>query len=98
MARRCGVIGKGVLSGNNVSHAHNKTRCRFLPNMQRVSFMSDLLNRCIQLRISTKGIRTIEKNGGLDSFLLNSSTRNLSSEILSLKKLMMKKASQKVVS
>lgn len=87
MARRCGVVGKGVLTGNNVSHAHNKTRRRFLPNMQKVSFMSDILDRCIQLRMSTQGIRTVEKCGGLDKFLLNASASKLSGKVLELKRI-----------
>jgi len=69
MARRCGITGKGVLTGNNVSHANNKTRRRFLPNLQETSFFSDVLATSIQLRLTTNGIRTIEHNGGLDAFL-----------------------------
>eukprot|EP01031_Cornospumella_fuschlensis_P019177 gene19177-23497_t len=63
MARRCGITGKGVLSGNNVSHANNKTRRRFLPNLQETSFYSDVLAVSIQPRLTTNGIRTIEHNG-----------------------------------
>ncbi|MDR1907822.1 MAG: 50S ribosomal protein L28 [Holosporales bacterium] len=92
MARRCCVTNKGVLSGNCVSHAHNKTRRRFLPNLQRVSFMSDVLGRCVQLRVSTKGIRTIEKNGGIDAFLLSSADRTLSEDIIALKKVIATRA------
>lgn len=94
MARRCGVVGKGVLTGNHVSHAHNKTRRRFLPNMQKVSFMSDLLNRCVQLRMSTEGVRTIEKRGGLDAFLLSTSARKLSGKILDLKRTIERRKAQ----
>ncbi|GHS92489.1 50S ribosomal protein L28 [Alphaproteobacteria bacterium] len=92
MAKRCEIVGKGVLSGNYVSHAHNKTRRRFLPNMQKVSFMSDILGRCVQLRVSTSGIRTIEKNGGIDAFLKGTPCRKLSGEALSLKKNLAKRA------
>ncbi|MFO1154614.1 MAG: 50S ribosomal protein L28 [Rhodospirillales bacterium] len=70
MARRCAVTGKGVLAGNNVSHANNKTRRRFLPNLQVASFMSDALGRPVRLRLSTRGMRTIEHRGGLDAYLL----------------------------
>ena len=69
MARRCGITGKGVMSGNNVSHANNRTRRRFLPNLQETSFYSDVLAVSIQLRLTTNGIRTIEHNGGIDAFL-----------------------------
>lgn len=95
MANRCGIVGKSVLSGNNVSHAHNKTRRRFLPNMQNVSFTSDILGRRVRLKISTNGIRTIEHNGGLDNFLLTTSADKFSAEIKSLQKLILKKSLEK---
>lgn len=97
MARRCGVTGKGVLSGNNVSHAHNKSRRRFLPNVQNVSFTSDLLGRRVRMRISTNGIRTIEKNGGLDQFLLSAHNNQLDLKTLALKKLLVQKMAEKNV-
>ncbi|RKK04575.1 50S ribosomal protein L28 [Pseudoroseomonas wenyumeiae] len=77
MARRCAITGKGVQAGNNVSHANNKTRRRFLPNLQETSFFSDVLGTSIQIRLSTNGIRTIEHNGGLDAFLLGTPNRSL---------------------
>ena len=86
MARRCGITGKGVLTGNNVSHANNKTRRRFLPNLQESSFWSDVLGTQIKMRLSTNGIRTIEHNGGLDSFLLGTPDRRLPVEAVSLKR------------
>lgn len=86
MARRCGITGKGVLTGNNVSHANNKTRRRFLPNLQETSFFSDVLAARIQLRLTTNGIRTIEHNGGLDAFLLGTPNRKLPAEALVLKR------------
>ena len=70
MARRCAFTGKGVQTGNNVSHAHNKTRRRFLPNIQNASLMSDALGETVRLRLSTSAIRTIEHKGGLDAYLL----------------------------
>lgn len=94
MARRCGVTGKGVQSGNNVSHAHNKSRRRFLPNMQNVSMMSDTLGRRVRIRISANGIRTIEQNGGLDHFLLSVSSKQLSPKIASLQKLIIQKMAE----
>lgn len=74
MARRCGVTGKGVMTGHNVSHANNKSPRKFLPNLQRTSMLSDALGQMIRLRLSTNAIRTIERNGGLDAYLLK--TRN----------------------
>ncbi|WP_137126362.1 50S ribosomal protein L28 [Roseomonas sp. HF4] len=86
MARRCGITGKGVLTGNNVSHANNKTRRRFLPNLQETSFWSDVLGTPIKIRLSTHGIRTVEHNGGLDAFLLGTPDRKLAGEALVLKR------------
>ena len=86
MARRCGITGKGVLTGNNVSHAHNKTRRRFLPNLQGTSVMSDALDRMVRLRLSTQALRTIEHRGGLDAFLLQARVGELSQEMVALKR------------
>jgi large subunit ribosomal protein L28 len=86
MARRCGITGKGVMSGNNVSHANNRTRRRFLPNLQQQSFFSDVLATSIQLRLTVNGIRTIEHNGGLDAFLLTTPDRRLPTEAKVLKR------------
>jgi large subunit ribosomal protein L28 len=86
MARRCGITGKGVLTGNNVSHANNKTRRRFLPNMQEASFFSDILGTPVRMRLSVNGIRTVEHNGGLDSFLLGTPDRRLPQEAMVLKR------------
>lgn len=90
MAKRCAVTGKGVLSGNNVSHANNKSRRRFLPNLQEVSFMSETLGRAIRLRLSTNAIRTIEHSGGIDSFLMNAKTTKLDNKVARLKKVIAK--------
>jgi large subunit ribosomal protein L28 len=85
MARRCSITGKGVLTGNNVSHAHNKTRRRFLPNVQDTSLLSDVLGRSVRLRLSTSALRTIEKNGGLDAYLLGTPDAKLPAEARRLK-------------
>src|SRR5580692_7683761 len=77
MSRRCQITGKGVLSGNNVSHANNKTRRRFLPNLQVTSLLSEALGQSIRLRLSTRAIRTIEHNGGIDAFLLGTNASKL---------------------
>ena len=94
MARRCDLTGRGVQSGNNVSHAHNKTRRRFLPNLQIVSIMSDALGKQVRLRLATRTIRTIEHKGGLDKFLLNTANTKLTVEAASIKR-QVKKALEK---
>jgi large subunit ribosomal protein L28 len=86
MSRRCSMTGKGVMAGNNVSHAHNKTRRRFLPNLQVTSLLSDALGEVVRLRLSTRAIRTIEHNGGLDRFLMETSDTKLPEEALALKR------------
>lgn len=86
MARRCAFTGKGVQSGNNVSHANNKTRRRFLPNMQETSLYSDALKRMVRLRLTTAAIRTIEHKGGLDAFLLATNKSKLGLEAQRLKR------------
>jgi large subunit ribosomal protein L28 len=80
MSRRCELTGKGVLSGNNVSHANNKTRRRFLPNLQVTSLLSDILGQPLRMRLSTRAIRTVEHNGGIDAFLLGTNDSKLTPE------------------
>ena len=92
MARRCAFTGKGVMSGNNVSHANNKTRRRFLPNIQQTALFSDALGRMVRLKLSTRAIRTIEHNGGLDAFLLSTPDRKLGVEAVRLKRTIRKAA------
>lgn len=86
MSRRCTMTGKGVLAGNNVSHAHNKTRRRFLPNLQVTSLLSDALGEVVRLRLSARAIRTIEHKGGLDAYLLGTSDLKLPEDALALKR------------
>ncbi len=78
MSRRCELTGKAVLAGNNVSHAHNKTRRRFLPNLCQVTLQSDTLGRGVRLRISANALRTVEHRGGLDAFLAKAKNAELS--------------------
>ena len=80
MSKRCQITGKGVMSGNNVSHANNRTRRRFLPNLQRTSMNSEILGRDVTLRVSTSAIRTVEKHGGLDAFLLQARNAELADD------------------
>ncbi|WP_422368782.1 50S ribosomal protein L28 [Pelagibius sp.] len=94
MARRCDFTGKGVQAGNNVSHANNKTRRRFLPNLQETSLLSDALGTTVQLRLSTRAIRTIEKRGGIDAYLLSTSADKLGKRARDLKR-QIKKALEK---
>ena len=86
MARRCQLTGKGVLTGNNVSHANNKTRRRFLPNLQETALLSDALGQMIRLRLSAHAIRSIEHNGGLDAYLAKAKADGLPQEAQRLKK------------
>lgn len=86
MSRRCQITGKGVLTGNNVSHANNHTRRRFLPNLQDSSLLSDTLGLSVRMRLSTRAIRTVEHNGGIDAFLLSTPNRNLAPEAQALKR------------
>lgn len=86
MARRCDFTGKGVQTGNNVSHANNRTRRRFLPNIQRGSLLSDALGETVPLRLSTSAIRTIEKRGGLDAYLLSTPDAKLGKKARALKR------------
>ncbi|MGX1307914.1 large subunit ribosomal protein L28 [Amorphus suaedae] len=86
MARRCELTGKAVLTGNNVSHANNKTRRRFLPNLCTVTLLSETLERGIRLRIAAASLRTVEHRGGLDAFLMKAKDEELSPRALLVKR------------
>lgn len=86
MSRRCELTGKGPMTGNNVSHAQNKTRRRFLPNLNDVTLKSEALDRAVKLRISAAALRTVDHRGGLDKFLLKAKDAELSDRALKLKK------------
>ncbi|MCF6327003.1 LSU ribosomal protein L28p @ LSU ribosomal protein L28p, zinc-independent [hydrothermal vent metagenome] len=86
MARRCELTGIGVMTGNNVSHALNRTRRRFLPNLCNVTLLSDSLSRSVKLKISAKALRTVEHRGGLDAFLLKAANETLSKRALLIKR------------
>jgi large subunit ribosomal protein L28 len=86
MSRRCEITGTGVLSGNNVSHANNKTRRRFLPNMQVSAVQSDALGTTVQMRLTPRGLATIEHKGGLDAFLMDTPDRKLTEVARGLKR------------
>ena len=95
MARRCAVTGKGVQTGNNVSHANNKTRRRYLPNLQETSLLSDAIGGMVRLRLSTHAIRSIEHNGGIDAFLVKARDRDLSLHARRLKRQIERKLAEK---
>ncbi len=86
MARRCELTAKTFQSGNKVSHANNRTRRRFLPNLVNVTLMSDVLKRSVRLRISTSALRSVEHRGGLDAFLLKARDGELSLKARRLKR------------
>jgi large subunit ribosomal protein L28 len=86
MSRRCELTGKGPMSGNNVSHANNKTRRRFLPNLVDVTLMSEALGRGFALRVSAAALRSVDHRGGLDAFLAKASDTDLSDRALRIKK------------
>lgn len=86
MARKCALTGKGVQTGNNVSHAHNKTRRRFLPNLQATSVYSEALGQSLRLRVSTQTLRSIEHKGGIDAYLLDTRDVDLTTDIRRIKR------------
>jgi large subunit ribosomal protein L28 len=86
MPRRCALSGKAVQYGHNVSHANNKTKRRFLANLQVASVLSDALGHQIRLRLSPRGIKTIEHNGGIDAYLLGTNDSKLTPEMKVLKR------------
>ncbi len=85
MTRRCDITGKGVQVGHSVSHANNKTKRKFNPNLQNASLYSELLARSVNVRLSVNGIRTIDHKGGLDSYLLATAVTKLPEGLRSLK-------------
>ena len=94
MSRACELTGKAVLTGNNVSHANNKTRRRFLPNLCNVTLISDALGQRFRLRVSAHALRTVEHRGGLDAFLMKASETDLSQRAKLLKRQIAKKVGE----
>ena len=91
MSRICELTGKGRQVGHNVSHANNKTKRTFLPNLQNVTLMSDALGKSIRLRVSANGLRSVEHVGGLDNWLLKTADTKLSQRALKVKRELVKK-------
>lgn len=85
MSRRCMVTGKGPLSGNNVSHANNRTRRRFLPSVKTTRLFSESLGRLVALKLSAHGIRSVEHKGGLDAYLMGTAPSKLDESLRPLK-------------
>ncbi|MEA3015532.1 MAG: large subunit ribosomal protein [Sphingomonadales bacterium] len=94
MSRICELTGKGRQVGHNVSHANNKTKRTFLPNLQDVTLMSDALGRSVRLRVSMNGLRSVEHVGGLDNWLLKSKNEKLSLRARRLKREIAKKQAE----
>ena len=86
MSKRCQLTGKSYLNGNNVSHAKNRTKRRFQPNLQNISFISEKLKKTFKLKVAVSTIRTVEKYGGLDEYLLKTSNKKLPTEAKKIKK------------
>ena len=92
MARRCELTGKGVQTGNLVSHSNRKTRTRFLPNLCAVTLISDALQRSVRLRVTASALRSVEHRGGLDAYLIKAHDEELSQNARALKREILKKA------
>jgi len=94
MSRKCELTGKAVMTGNNVSHANNRTRRRFLPNLVNVTLMSEALNQRIRLRVSAAALRTVEHRGGLDAFLMKEKEDSLSQKAALMRRQVAKKLAE----
>jgi large subunit ribosomal protein L28 len=94
MSRICELTGKGRQVGNNVSHANNKTKRVFLPNLQNVTLLSEKLGRSFKFRVSTAGLRSVEHNGGLDNWLLKTKDEKLSARAQKVKRELKKAAKE----
>ena len=92
MSKRCELTGISPLKGHNVSHANNKTKRRFLPNLKKVRFRSESLNKSMKLTVSNAGIRTVDKKGSFDQFLILAKQKNLSPRLKKIKKILLAKS------
>jgi large subunit ribosomal protein L28 len=91
MARRCDLTGKGPQTGHKVSHSNRKTKRRFLPNLCNVTMMSDALGRSVRLRVSANALKSVDRRGGLDAFLIKAKDAELAPRVLDLKRQIVKK-------
>jgi large subunit ribosomal protein L28 len=92
MPKKCELTGKIPLKGHNVSHANNKTKRRFLPNLKKVKFKSEILKKNLKLTVSNAGVRSVDKKGSFDEFLKSVKSRDLSSRLKKLKKSLIRKS------
>tara|TARA_B100001057_G_C22842409_1_gene947593 strand:- start:787 stop:1071 length:285 start_codon:yes stop_codon:yes gene_type:complete len=90
MSKMCEISGRKPMTGNNVSHANNRTKRRFIPNLQNVKLYSSILQKYINLNITVRTMKTVEKNGGLDTYLIKTSDRNLADTAIKIKKKILK--------
>ncbi len=90
MSKVCEISGKKPISGNNVSHANNRTKRRFIPNLQNVKLYSNALQKYINMNITIRTMKTVEKNGGLDTYLIKTSNRNLADTAIKIKRQILK--------
>ena len=92
MSKKCELTGKRPLKGHNVSHANNKTKRRFLPNLKKVRFKSTTLNKSLKSTVSNAGMRTVDKKGSFDQFLMTAKLKNLSPRLKKIKKTLLAKS------
>ena len=92
MSKKCELTGKIPLKGHKVSHANNKTKRRFLPNLKNVKFKSEILNKNLRLTVSNAGVRSVDKKGSIDQFIKDAKTKNLSMRLRKLKKSILSKS------
>ena len=86
MSKKCELTGKNPLKGHNVSHANNKTKRRFLPNLKKVKFKSEVLKKSLRITVSNAGVRSVDKKGSFDDFIKNAKSKNLSLRLRKLKR------------
>ena len=89
MPKKCELTGKGPLKGHKVSHANNKTKRRFLPNLKKIKFKSDILKRNLKINVSNAGVRSVDKKGSLDQYLIEVKNKNLSPRLKKIKKIIL---------
>ena len=85
MSRKCAVTGKKPMVGNNVSHSNRKTKRRFMPNIQETGLFSEALQKIVRVKISANGLRTIDKKGGIDAFVMGTAKTKLEPELRALR-------------
>ena len=92
MSKKCELTGKIPLKGHKVSHSNNKTKRRFLPNLKKITFKSEILNKSLRLKVSNAGVRSVDKKGSFDEFIKSAKTRDLSLRLKKLKKSLLSKS------